>query len=396
MAVVALFAFAYSLLAGRLERTPFNGPLIYLGFGVLAGPVVLGLVELRIGVEAILVLAELTLAIVLFSDASKANLGTLRQAVRVPRRMLLIGLPLTILLGIGLGRWLFPELTFYEVAILATMLAPTDAALGKAVVSNPNVPEAAREGLSAESGLNDGLCVPVLFTFLALATQSGGDDGGVGIALELVAAQIGIGLLVGVSLAVGGAYGLRAALQRGWIPDVWIILPMAALAFASFCLTQLLGGSGFIACFVGGLFFGHIAREEKHAALEGAEGVGEAFSLIIWIIFGAAVVFQHSGLVHWRVVVYALLSLTVIRMLPVSLSLLGLGIGWDARLFLGWFGPRGLASIVFIILVAHEELAGREVLIGTVVVTVVLSVIAHGLSANPLAAWFGARRNAAA
>jgi NhaP-type Na+/H+ or K+/H+ antiporter len=310
--------------------------------------------------------------------------------------MLLIGLPLTILLGIGLGRWLFPELTFYEVAILATMLAPTDAALGKAVVSNPNVPEATREGLSAESGLNDGLCVPVLFTFLALAKEAGGGNGGVGIALELVAEQIGIGLAVGVPLAVAGAYGLRAALQRGWIPDVWIILPMAALAFASFCLTQLLGGSGFIACFVGGLFFGGIAREEKHAALEGAEGVGEAFSLIIWVIFGAAVMFQHSGLVDWRVIVYALLSLTVIRMLPVSLSLLGLGIGWDARLFLGWFGPRGLASIVFIILVAHEELPGSEVLIGTVVVTVALSVIAHGLSANPLAAWFGTRRDAEA
>ena len=189
---------------------------------------------------------------------------------------------------------------------------------------------------------------------------------------------------------------LRVAVARDWIPHTWTAIPIASLAFGSFCLTQLLGGSGFIACFVGGLFFGHLAREEKHDFVENAEGTGEIFSLITWVIFGAAVVFQHSGIVDWRAVTYAVLSLTVIRILPVALSLVGLGIKLDAKLFLGWFGPRGLASIVFIIIVAHEKLPGSPTLIGTVVVTVFLSVVAHGLSANPLASRFGARRDSAA
>jgi sodium/hydrogen antiporter len=259
LSILALFVFAYSVLSGRLQRTPINGPVVYLVFGVLAGPVVFGLLDLRIGTEGIHILAELTLALVLFIDASNADLLTLRRTFHLPRRMLLLGLPMTIALGIGVGRLLFPELGMFEIAILATMLAPTDAALGKAVVSNPSVPATVRESLNAESGLNDGICVPILFTFLALATASESENGGGAIALRLVAEQIGIGLAVGVSLAVFGAWTVRLAVQRGWIPEAWLALPATSIAFASFCLAQSLGGSGFIACFVGGLFFGHLA-----------------------------------------------------------------------------------------------------------------------------------------
>ena len=392
IAILALFAFAYSLVSDRLARTPVNGPVVYLAFGVIAGPVGLGLLDLGLEGEGIRLIAELTLALVLFSDASNADFAVLRKTIRLPGRLLLIGLPLTILLGFGAGVLLFPGLGMLEIAILATMLAPTDAALGKAVVSNPVVPASVREGLSVESGLNDGICVPILFTFLALATGSGAGESTGALALGLVAEEIGIGAGIGVGLAVVGGFGMRAAGRRGWLVGPWLRIPIVALAFASFTLAQSVGGSGFIACFTGGLAFGALVREHKETLFEGAEGVGEVLSLLTWVVFGAVVVLQHSGEIHWQATLFAILSLTVVRMLPVYVSLIGLGVHTDAKLFLGWFGPRGLASIVFLVIVAQEKLPGGDTLISVVVATVVLSILGHGLSANPLAARFGARR----
>lgn len=391
IAIFALFAFAYSVVASRLDRTPLNGAAAYLVFGVIAGPVGLGLLDLSISSEGIRLVAELTLALVLFTDASNANLPVLRRNFQLPQRLLLIGLPLTILLGIGTGMLLFPDLALLEVAILATMLAPTDAALGKAVVTNPAVPDNVRESLNVESGLNDGICVPILFTFLALASNSEAGNSTGALALSLVAEEIGIGLAIGVGLAIVGAWALRSAAKRGWIDGPWLGIPVVALAFACFSLAQFAGGSGFIACFTGGLTFGALTREHKQATLEGAEGTGEAFSLVTWVIFGAAVVWQRPGTFDWRVGVYAILSLTVVRMLPVFVSVSGLGLRPDAKLFLGWFGPRGLASIVFLLIVMDAKLPGGETLVATVVATVVLSILAHGLSANPLSAAFAAR-----
>jgi len=392
IAILGLFAFAYSLVAERLGRTPVNGALVYLTFGVIAGPLGLGILDLGIGAEGLRTIAELTLALVLFADASNANLAVLRKTVALPQRLLLIGLPLTILLGFGFGRLLFPELGLLEVALLATMLAPTDAALGKPVVTNPAVPDPVREGLNVESGLNDGICVPILFTFLALATQSGAEGSTGALAARLVAEEIGIGAGIGIGLAVVGALGLRAAAGRGWLaPGPWMRIPVIALAFGSFALAQFAGGSGFIACFTGGLTFGALIRAHKETILEGAEGTGEAFALVTWVVFGAAVVGHHAGTTDWRVVLYAVLSLTLIRMLPVALAVIGLGVRTEAKLFLGWFGPRGLASIVFLVIVAQDKLPGSETLIATTVVTVVLSIVAHGLTANPWATAFGAR-----
>ena len=391
LAVLALFAFAYSVVADRLGRTPVNGAVVYIAFGVIAGPVGLGLLDISIGSEGIRLVAELTLALVLFSDASNADLAVVRRTLRLPGRLLLIGLPLTILLGVGAGVLLFPEMALIEIAILATMLAPTDAALGKAVVTNPAVPAPLREGLNVESGLNDGICVPILFTFLALASHSAGGESTGALAVGLVAKEIGIGAGIGIGLTFVAARALRATAQRGWIAEPWVGIPVVALAFGCFTLTQFAGGSGFIACFTGGLMFGALAKEHKHAVLEGAEATGEAFSMITWIIFGAAVVFNHPGTVDWRVVVYAVLSLTVVRMLPVFLCLSGLGVRTDAKLFIGWFGPRGLASIVFGVIVLGANLPGGGTIIATTVVTVTLSVLVHGLTANPFAAVFARR-----
>ena len=271
MAVIAGFAFVYSLVASRLERTPINGALVYVTFGILLGPSTLGLVDLNIGSEGLMLLAELTLAIVLFSDSANANLPVLRRFERLPIRLLLIGLPLTIALGFGVGVPLFSDLTLVQVAILATMLAPTDAALGKAVVTNESVPAPVREGLNVESGLNDGICVPVLLIFLAMATSTGEDISLAALMIEEPLKAIGIGGLVGAAYAVIGSYAFRRCSDRGWIAGSWMLLPVVALAICCFATAQTLGGSGFIASFVGGMIFGGLTRKHKEEVIESAE-----------------------------------------------------------------------------------------------------------------------------
>jgi NhaP-type Na+/H+ or K+/H+ antiporter len=254
------------------------------------------------------------------------------------------------------------------------------------------VPASVREGLNVESGLNDGICVPILLTFLVLASGQGGDKSATTLALTHVAEEIGIGLVIGVGLTVVALRVLKMALQRSWLHGAWLGVPIGALAFSCFTLAQFVGGSGFISCFAGGLVFSALAPKQKHELLERAEGMSEALALVTWVVFGAAVVFQqHPESVDWRVVLYAVLSLTVVRMVPIYLSLMGLDMRPSAKLFVGWFGPRGLASIVFLAIVMNENLPGSNTMVAVVMATVVLSIVAHGLTANPLAARFGAR-----
>ena len=392
LAILAIYVFLYSIIAGRIERGFFSGPIVFVVSGFLCGPVVLGWFDEPITARDLRVLADLTLALVLFIDAANADLPTLRRHIKIPSRMLLIGLPGAILLGFGCAVLLFDGLSVYEAAMLATMLAATDAALGKAVVTNKSVPIHMREGLNAESGLNDGLCVPVLFVFIALAEGSGHGDsegGGISLALTLVAEELGIGLIVGVGLTAIATPLVRACYRRGWVTDVWVQVTVIALAIACFAVAQSLHGSGYIAAFTGGLLFGYLAKESTHKMLIPAEGDAETLALLTWLVFGAAVIGQTLHLFTWQVIAYAVLSLTVIRMVPIFLSLAGTGEPVESKLFLGWFGPRGLASIVFAIIVLDKNLPGGELVTLVVICTVFLSLIAHGISARPLANWLG-------
>lgn len=393
-AIIAGFIFLYSVLAGKLERTPVSGAVVFVLCGFAFGPLGLGWIDLDISTETLKTLVEITLALVLFIDAANADMDELRRSFRLPQRMLLVAFPLTIGLGFGFGLLIFDGLAVIEVAILATMLAPTDAALGKAVVTNKSVPANIRETLNVESGLNDGLAVPILFVLLALAVGPHADSAHGGGALTLVVEEIGIGLVVALVVTVSGVWILRACAKRGWITDIWRQVPLGALAITCFAVAQSIGGSGFIAAFVGGLLFGVLAKHEKHDLLLSTEGTAETLGLVTWVVFGAAVVGTISSQFSWTALLYAVLSLTVIRMLPVFLSLAGTGLDVRSKLFLGWFGPRGLASIVFGIIVLNEHLPGGETLTLVVVYTVLLSVVAHGVSAIPLSAAFAARAKA--
>ena len=383
-AVLAVFLLLYSVISGRVERSWISGPIVFTAAGLILGPTGLGVLHLDIATEGLRLLAEATLAMVLFTDAAKADLGVLRRNLQLPERLLLIGLPLSILLGLGVAWLIFPGLGLLELALLATMLAPTDAALGKPVVSNPAVPAATRESLNVESGLNDGICVPVVVILLGLAvgTQIEGDTfSHVG---RVVAEAIGIGLVVGIVLMAGAARLLRRAQAHGWVGEGWTEVPAVALAGACFALAQALGGSGFIACFAGGLLLGRLLPQGRHALLRGAENTGETLALLTWLAFGSVAVGQVLDRLSVPVLLYALLSLTVVRMLSVFLCLLGTPVGTAERLFIGWFGPRGLASLVFAIMVFDAGLPGNRTLMTTVGCTVLLSVIAHGVTANPL------------
>lgn len=381
--LLSAFILIYSVFAGRLESRWIHGALLFMLVGVLIGPVALDVLVLPIKGPGIRIIAELTLAIVLFTDAANANLQVLRTFSWVPKRLLLIGLPLCLLLGWVFGLLIFPDMPWLEVAILATILAPTDAALGKAVITNPTVPEPIREGLNVEGGLNDGICVPLLFILLAIVIPSEQGQSTLTHSLLLTFEEIGIGSLVGVGLAYISVALMKVAIKNKWSSPLWDQLTLTSLAILAFAMAQRFGGSGFIAAFICGLIVGRLLGKSKHDYLKSSEGYADVLSVIIWILFGAIIITNTLPHFSWKTWAYAIASLTVIRIVPVWFSLWGTSLSNESRLFIGWFGPRGLASIVFGVIVFQHELAEKEQIVATVVATVCLSVVLHGLTANP-------------
>jgi NhaP-type Na+/H+ or K+/H+ antiporter len=382
LTLLCAFVLIYSLASRRIESWPINGALIFTAFGLIAGPVGLGWLEFEANAEGLSLIAELTLAVVLFSDAANVNMPVLIKNLQIPKRLLLLGLPLTILLGMLSGYLLFAGMGLLSIAILATMLAPTDAALGKAVITNKDVPEKIRESLNVESGLNDGICVPIILILLSVAAESAVETSASALVVTQAAQSIGIGLGIGLGLSFIGCQLLRISHLRRLMSDQWTHLPVVALSILAFSLAQELGGSGFIAAFCGGLLFGHLEQSRKEALLEESENVGNLFSLVTWVFFGACYLGQSLPYITPQIVIYSILSLTLVRMLPVFISLHGTGLTTKEKLFTGWFGPRGLASIVFGVIVFDAYLPANETILACLMCTVVMSVVLHGLSAN--------------
>lgn len=381
--IFASFILIYSLIAKRIEKTPLSGPLLAVIVGLVAGPLLLDLTVVKVEVEGYKVIAELALALVLFTDASNTNIKELVKNATVPTRLLLIGLPLTIVFGMIGGVIVFKGFSWIELGILATLLAPTDAALGKPVVTNQSVPSKLRESLNVESGLNDGICVPVLFLFIALFSAQTGEGVRFSFGLLLFAKQIGIGLVAGLGITFLGDRFVDYSQKRGLISKSWETVVIIALAFSCFTAAQIAGGSGFIACFTGGLLYSTINRKYKHDILEEAEGIGDTLSMLTWVIFSSVIIAANFKYFTWDILIYALLSLTLIRMIPVLISLIRTGIPGKEKLFIAWFGPRGLASIVFAIIILDIGLPHQRTIVLTAACTILLSIILHGLSANP-------------
>ena len=374
-----------------------TAPMVFTAAGLFVGIDALGLVDPSVTSEPVKLLAEITLTVVLFSDASRIDLATLRDEVSVPARLLGIGLPLTIAAGFGVAALLFGSFAWPEALLLAIVLAPTDAALGQAVVTLERIPSRVRQGLNVESGLNDGICVPLLLIVLAIADAeaSAGGVSGVNGAFTVVVEEIGYGVVGGLVAGALSAGIVVFAAPRRLIQPSWLqVVPLAGAALA-YAIATPLRGSGFIAAFVAGIVFGHATRSGVASSEHLIEEAGELFGALTFIVFGAILLGPALGDMTWTIAVYAVLSLTIVRMVPVALALVGTGARRPTTGFLGWFGPRGLASIVFAVLIEEgQPLPGEATLLTTVYVTIGLSVLLHGLTAAPLARryaqWFEA------
>ncbi len=385
LAIAALTLLGVAAISGRLSGTPVTPAMAFVAVGLLLGPEVLGEIDLESSSGTVRTLAEATLALVLFCDASRIDLRLLRREVGVPLRLLGIGLPLTIALGALAAAAVFDQLGVEEAVILAIVLAPTDAALGQAVVTEPRIPARIRQGLNVESGLNDGICVPLLFAAVAVADVASEISDGRG-AATLLFEEIGYGVVGGV---IGGLLVAAIVIQAGrrdLIAGQWRqVIPGAGAALA-YGTASALGGSGFIAAFVAGMTFRLALGRDPKDLNELSEQLGNVLNGVTFLFFGAILLGPALGELSWDLALYAVLSLTVVRMLPVAIAMVGSRARAPTLGFLGWFGPRGLASIVFALIVVEESnLPHERLIVLAIYLTVGLSVFAHGLSAAPLA-----------
>lgn len=383
--IITATIFLWGAVSARLARADLTAPIVFVVIGGLLAAS--DLVDGPSAPEAAKPLAELNLVWVLFSDAARIPLGKVRRDVGSYARLLGIGLPLTILAGWGLAMWLFPDLGIWLALLVAAALAPTDAALGVPVVTNPVVPSRVRRLITVESGLNDGIATPVVMLALAGAASAEGvagasDVGG-------AAAELVLGAVVGGALGLGGGWLLRWARHRGWAAEDFTGIAVLGLAIAAYAGALVAGGNGFIAAFCGGLAFGATAGRRGPAELVFLEQASGLVSLLVWLAFGVIAVPIMFESLDVLTVFYAVLSVTVVRMVPVALASIGSGLDRDTVLFVGWFGPRGLASLVFALLALEELGPAADEAVAVIAATVLLSVLAHGLTAAPLAARYG-------
>ena len=392
-AIIVAIIIAWSAFSGPLDRRGITSALFFTVAGFLVGASALGLLDVAVESAVAERVTEVALVLLLFSDAARLDLRTLRHELGWPSRLLLIGLPLTMLAGVGAGALVFPGMALASVVLLSTMLASTDAALGQKVVSDPSVPARVRQALDVESGLNDGLAVPFFLVALDIANAEL-TTGVTSAVASNAAAQIGWGLTGGLAAGLLGGLLFHFADRRGWIGPEWRqILPLA-VALLAYAIALALGGSGFIAAFVGGLAFGRVSGARGAVVTLFTEETGGFLAAVTWIGFGALALTLAIPHITWQVVLYAALSLTVVRMVPVAIAFAGQGVRRPTVAFIGWFGPRGLASLVFALLALERGVPDGEVVLTTVVVTVALSVVLHGLTSVPLVAayhrWYAA------
>ncbi|HLF61908.1 MAG TPA: cation:proton antiporter [Acidimicrobiia bacterium] len=392
LAVLAIVFVAYSLVAARLQRWSITAPMVFVLTGALLGPDGLGMLDVSANAETVKIVTELTLALILFADASTLKWKQVRLDSSLPTRLLLIGFPLTILAGTLSAGWLVPGLGWASAALVGSILAPTDAALGLGVFSDRSVPARVRRALNIESGLNDGLATPLVTLFLAIVVA---EEGGSTNWLAEAVKGIGVAILAAAVVGIGFGRLIAAADRRGWTSETSNRLAVLATALLAYGGSVAVGGNGFVAAFAAGILFAAASGGKLAEATSFTEHLALFLSFGVWVIFGALFVgpVLNEGL-DPVVIVYGVLSLTLVRMVPVAIAMAGTGLRPASTAFMGWFGPRGLASVVFT-LIAFETLEGgglaTEMLVEVATWTILLSILAHGLTARPLAAVYGRR-----
>lgn len=386
-ALVMAFVVAYGLFSKYLAKTPITGPMLFVALGVLVGPEALNVVSLPLTDDVVQTVLEMTLVIVLFTDAAVIDVSAVRSQLTIPTRLLTVGLIGTMAAGIAMAVAMFGELGFWGAAVVAVTLAPTDAALGQAVVTNDMVPGAVRQGLSVESGLNDGIAVP--FLSIAIAGVGGEMATGTGL-VALFLEELGVAMVVGLAIGYVGGRLVVLCYQRGWMSLEWRQMLVPIIAVLCFLVATPLRGSGFIAAFVGGLVFGNLVREKYPDICTLSEALAYLLTMLSFLLFGALIFGPRISAITWEIVVYALASLTIVRMVPVGLAMFRAKVALPTVAFLGWFGPRGIASLVFAgTVVAEVDPTATELTLTIVSTTVALSVLLHGVTAWPLSIMYG-------
>nr|WP_260439812.1 sodium:proton antiporter [Humibacillus xanthopallidus] len=380
---MAVLLIVYGVTSRPLDRRGITSAMTFVTLGLVTGASGFGWLDVPLDSAVVERLTELALVFLLFSDSVRMDLKALRHSAAWPSRLLVIAIPGTMVLGFVMGLVVFPGMAVASAFLLATMLCSTDAALGQRVVDDPRVPPRVRQALDVESGFDDGIAVPFFLVALDLtmATLVGGVTSAV---LTNIAAQIGWGLLAGLSTGAVGGLALRQADRRGWIKPEWRQAVTFAIAISAYAVAVTLGGSGFIAAFVGGMVFGAVSGQHGLRTTYLTEEVGNVLAAVTWMGFGALAISAVWHDITWKVVLYAVLSLTVVRMVPVAIAMLRTGAARQTVAFMGWFGPRGLASVVFLLLAMERGIPGSGDIAATVVATVGLSVFLHGLTAGPL------------
>ncbi|TDO32686.1 sodium/proton antiporter (CPA1 family) [Paractinoplanes brasiliensis] len=376
--------FVWGTFSARLTRSDVTGPIVFVGVGMLIAATTP--LDAHTGTESVTVLTEATLVWVLFSDASRIGLRELRTDAGLYGRLLGVGLPLTVAAGAVCAWWLL-DAPVWSALLIGAALAPTDAALGAIVITHPAVPARIRRLLNVESGLNDGIVTPIVLVALAGVATAGG-HGGSGMLDAVV--QLAVGVAVGAAVGTAGGWLMRTAGARGWVQEGFAGPAVLALALSSYAAAGASHGNGFVAAFAGGIAFGHMAGDRGPRGAFYVEQTAGLASLLVWTLVGAVAVPLLYGRLDWSVAGYAVLSLTVVRIIPVALSLAGSGLGRRTVLFVAWFGPRGLASVVFSLLAVEELGAAGTPVVVVIVSTILMSVLAHGVTAGPLAARYGA------
>lgn len=390
----AILILSYGLFSRIAERNSVTGPMFFMTVGILASSLVFNLFEVDYKMAPVKLVAELALTLVLFIDATLIERKFLRTAsAKISARLLLIGLPLTMLAGTGLGVLMFGSVGIISIVLMALILSPTDAALGQAVVKSVDVPLGIRQAVSVESGLNDGIALPPILICLAmLGVAAGHHDGGWG---GFVVKQVTLGPLVGAAVGFIGGWLIQKMSDRGWMEETFQRLSALPIAILAFAFAEMVGGNGFISAFVAGLglTIGISSDHVRHQIQEFGETVGTQLIMVVFLIFGLVMVPAAVEYWGWPELIYALASLTVIRMIPVAIAMIGSGFDWRTVAFIGWFGPRGIASVLYLLMaLAAIGFTGFEQVMSVIVLTVMISVYAHGISALPLSHRYGASR----
>lgn len=389
-ALFILLVLLHALVSKLVDRSILTAPILFTSAGMAAFFLKPQYGELgETGKDVFLHVAELGLVLLLFSDANRMGLDMLKNVRGLVLRLLSTGMLLTILLGTLAAKLVFPELSFWEAGILGAILAPTDAGLGQAIVTSPLVPASIRQALNVEAGLNDGLSVPFLLFFIALAGAA--EASSEARLIVFMGEQLGYGVLLG--LAIGGLGGvlMGRAIARDWMTEAWRSLAVVTLPLLCLLTAEPIGASMFIAAYVAGIAVQFGFKDASKHSIAFSEDWGQLFNLSVFFLFGILVARRWEEFTGMHLL-YGALSLTVVRMLPVAIALMGAKLQRSTVLFMGWFGPRGLASIVLalVYLQQQEYLAPNATVVYSVMVTVLLSIFAHGLSAGP-----GTRRYAA-